>query len=209
MSPWHRYSRSAIRPTAAEIALRIDAEMVQLLGHQLRRRSRPWSSCGAATAAGPRHPSATNDFLTPWCSRLIDAMQAYSRVRQENSIVQVRRHHGSRGEARRRVIHVNRKMLNCADDVSTPRFRIYHFAFCIFRDASGGDCMSSGKDLTIDGHPVPRFFYGTAWKEERTQPLTEMAVAQGFRASTPPISGGTIMRRAWARPWPPWSSAAW
>jgi diketogulonate reductase-like aldo/keto reductase len=28
---------------------------------------------------------------------------------------------------------------------------------------------------------VPRFLYGTAWKEERSQPLTELALRQGFR----------------------------
>jgi diketogulonate reductase-like aldo/keto reductase len=38
-------------------------------------------------------------------------------------------------------------------------------------------------DLTflIDGARVPRFLYGTAWKEEATQRLTELALAQGFR----------------------------
>jgi diketogulonate reductase-like aldo/keto reductase len=35
--------------------------------------------------------------------------------------------------------------------------------------------------LTIDGVPVPRFFYGTAWKEDETQRLTELALRQGFR----------------------------
>jgi len=29
---------------------------------------------------------------------------------------------------------------------------------------------------------TPRFFYGTAWKEEKTQGLVEQALAQGFRA---------------------------
>ncbi len=29
--------------------------------------------------------------------------------------------------------------------------------------------------------PVPRFLYGTAWKEDRTQRLTERALEQGFR----------------------------
>src|SRR5262245_18454152 len=28
---------------------------------------------------------------------------------------------------------------------------------------------------------VPRFLYGTAWKEDRTRQLTELALAQGFR----------------------------
>jgi diketogulonate reductase-like aldo/keto reductase len=28
---------------------------------------------------------------------------------------------------------------------------------------------------------VPRFLYGTAWKEERTRPLTELALQRGFR----------------------------
>lgn len=35
--------------------------------------------------------------------------------------------------------------------------------------------------LMVDGVRVPRFLYGTAWKEERTQPLTELALQQGFR----------------------------
>ncbi len=30
--------------------------------------------------------------------------------------------------------------------------------------------------------PVPAFFYGTAWKEERTAALTELALRSGFRA---------------------------
>ena len=33
----------------------------------------------------------------------------------------------------------------------------------------------------IAGVPVPRFFYGTAWKEDETQRLTELALRQGFR----------------------------
>jgi diketogulonate reductase-like aldo/keto reductase len=35
--------------------------------------------------------------------------------------------------------------------------------------------------LLIDGVCVPRFLYGTAWKKDRTRPLTEMALRQGFR----------------------------
>jgi len=35
--------------------------------------------------------------------------------------------------------------------------------------------------LSIDGVRVPRFLYGTAWKENQTRPLTELAVRQGFR----------------------------
>jgi diketogulonate reductase-like aldo/keto reductase len=35
--------------------------------------------------------------------------------------------------------------------------------------------------LMIDGVRVPRFLYGTAWKEERTRPLTELAIRRGFR----------------------------
>jgi diketogulonate reductase-like aldo/keto reductase len=33
----------------------------------------------------------------------------------------------------------------------------------------------------IDGVNVPSFLYGTAWKEERTQALTELALRKGFR----------------------------
>jgi diketogulonate reductase-like aldo/keto reductase len=34
----------------------------------------------------------------------------------------------------------------------------------------------------VDGVSVPAFFYGTAWKEERTKALTASALAAGFRA---------------------------
>ena len=37
------------------------------------------------------------------------------------------------------------------------------------------------RTLTINGIEVPRFLYGTAWKEEQTQHLTELAIQQGFR----------------------------
>lgn len=39
----------------------------------------------------------------------------------------------------------------------------------------------SSATLLVDGIEVPRFLYGTAWKEDRTQPLTELALRQGFR----------------------------
>ena len=35
--------------------------------------------------------------------------------------------------------------------------------------------------LSIDGVRVPRFLYGTAWKEQETQRLTEIALGRGFR----------------------------
>src|ERR1700720_4996943 len=35
--------------------------------------------------------------------------------------------------------------------------------------------------LSIDGIRVPRFLYGTAWKEDETQRLTELALGHGFR----------------------------
>ena len=40
----------------------------------------------------------------------------------------------------------------------------------------------SERHLTIDGVSVPRFLYGTAWKEDATQRLTELALRAGFRA---------------------------
>src|SRR4051794_34340165 len=39
----------------------------------------------------------------------------------------------------------------------------------------------SDRTVSLDGVPVPRFLYGTAWKEEQTQRLTERALRQGFR----------------------------
>jgi diketogulonate reductase-like aldo/keto reductase len=35
--------------------------------------------------------------------------------------------------------------------------------------------------MTADPRPVPDFLYGTAWKEDRTQALTELALRTGFR----------------------------
>lgn len=35
--------------------------------------------------------------------------------------------------------------------------------------------------LTVDGVRVPRFVYGTAWKEDRTEALAALALRQGFR----------------------------
>ena len=39
----------------------------------------------------------------------------------------------------------------------------------------------SSRTLLIDGIQVPRFLYGTAWKEDATQRLVETALRQGFR----------------------------
>src|SRR6266436_2477652 len=39
----------------------------------------------------------------------------------------------------------------------------------------------SALTVTIAGVRMPRFLYGTAWKEDQTQRLTELAIAQGFR----------------------------
>jgi diketogulonate reductase-like aldo/keto reductase len=39
----------------------------------------------------------------------------------------------------------------------------------------------SDRTLSIAGVAVPRFLYGTAWKEDETQRLTELALHQGFR----------------------------
>ena len=36
--------------------------------------------------------------------------------------------------------------------------------------------------LVIDGIRVPRFLYGTAWKEGQTQHLVELALGRGFRS---------------------------
>jgi diketogulonate reductase-like aldo/keto reductase len=40
----------------------------------------------------------------------------------------------------------------------------------------------SGLVRTVQGISVPSFFYGTAWKEERTEELTRVALTAGFRA---------------------------
>ena len=39
----------------------------------------------------------------------------------------------------------------------------------------------SNQSFTVDGVCVPRFLYGTAWKEQATQRLVQLAIQQGFR----------------------------
>jgi len=39
----------------------------------------------------------------------------------------------------------------------------------------------SVRTLLVEGVQVPRFLYGTAWKEDKTRSLTELALQQGFR----------------------------
>ena len=39
----------------------------------------------------------------------------------------------------------------------------------------------SESTLSIHGNTVARFLYGTAWKEDETQRLTELAIRNGFR----------------------------
>jgi diketogulonate reductase-like aldo/keto reductase len=39
----------------------------------------------------------------------------------------------------------------------------------------------SDHHISVDGIQVPRFLYGTAWKEERTELLVGLALQQGFR----------------------------
>src|SRR2546429_3077274 len=39
----------------------------------------------------------------------------------------------------------------------------------------------SAPTLVVDGVRVPRFLYGTAWKEDDTERLTTLALRQGFR----------------------------
>ena len=37
------------------------------------------------------------------------------------------------------------------------------------------------RSLSLNGNTVPRFLYGTAWKEDQTEPLTMLALENGFR----------------------------
>src|SRR5205823_2090771 len=37
------------------------------------------------------------------------------------------------------------------------------------------------RTLSVAGVRVPRLLYGTAWKEDQTRPLTELAIKAGFR----------------------------
>ncbi len=46
--------------------------------------------------------------------------------------------------------------------------------------AGAGSCQNSGM-RTSQGVPIPEFLYGTAWKEERTPALVELALRAGFR----------------------------
>lgn len=42
--------------------------------------------------------------------------------------------------------------------------------------------MADAPTLTVQGHSVPAFMYGTAWKEAETSRLTSLALEAGFRA---------------------------
>ena len=50
------------------------------------------------------------------------------------------------------------------------------------------------RTMMIDGVRVPRFFYGTAWKEDETTRLTALALGQGFRGIDTRISVNTITK---------------
>ena len=65
------------------------------------------------------------------------------------------------------------------------------------------------RTLSIDGVRVPRFLYGTAWKEDETQRLTELALQRASAASTPPTSAATTTRPRSGRPSRRRSRAAW
>jgi len=43
------------------------------------------------------------------------------------------------------------------------------------------EILMMDRAFTVDGIQVPRFLYGTAWKEDATQRLVELALQQGFR----------------------------
>jgi diketogulonate reductase-like aldo/keto reductase len=51
----------------------------------------------------------------------------------------------------------------------------------VFDDQERRRLLMTDRTISIDGASVPRFLYGTAWKEERTEALTESAIRQGFR----------------------------
>jgi diketogulonate reductase-like aldo/keto reductase len=51
----------------------------------------------------------------------------------------------------------------------------------VFFITPGGAEPMHDRTLSIDGVRVPCFLYGTAWKEQETQRLTELALRQGFR----------------------------
>jgi diketogulonate reductase-like aldo/keto reductase len=58
--------------------------------------------------------------------------------------------------------------------------RKHHFAVATAEDKPREAPMSD-RVLTVDGIQVPRFLYGTAWKEDETQRLVELALGAGFR----------------------------
>ena len=51
----------------------------------------------------------------------------------------------------------------------------------VFCPSATGRALMYDHTLSIDGVQVPRFLYGTAWKEQETQRLTGLALRQGFR----------------------------
>jgi diketogulonate reductase-like aldo/keto reductase len=53
--------------------------------------------------------------------------------------------------------------------------------WAICKAQAGEKPMSDHRTLSIEGVQVPRFLYGTAWKEDETLRLTELALRLGFR----------------------------
>ena len=50
--------------------------------------------------------------------------------------------------------------------------------------------------MPIAPDSLPDFLYGTAWKEDRTETLTEMALVQASAGLIPPTSDATITKLA-------------
>ena len=64
--------------------------------------------------------------------------------------------------------------------------RRMHRSLTVSRAANGvrwheQEQAMSDRTVLLDGIRVPRFLYGTAWKKDQTQRLTELALRQGFR----------------------------
>lgn len=67
-----------------------------------------------------------------------------------------------------------------------PDSRLNFTAVAVAKDKSTDariECMngSDASSIAIDGHSIPRFLYGTAWKEDATERLAQTAIEAGFR----------------------------
>ena len=79
-------------------------------------------------------------------------------------------------------------------------------SYSVATQACKRSCENSTMSHTRDS--IPNFIYGTAWKEDRTASLTELAIRSGFRAIDTANQRSTTSNLRSARDWLPHTAQA-